>query len=66
MSYLVWEVWRSPTDEGGESSYLDGRVWWEEECDSTFVQASAFPVALLVVLLYKRSISRGSIGLGRT
>lgn len=29
-----------------------------------FVQASAFPLALLAVLLYKRSISRGSIGLG--
>lgn len=31
-----------------------------------FVQASAFPLALLVVLLYKRTISTGSMGLGPT
>lgn len=31
-----------------------------------FVQASAFPLALLAVLVYKRSISRGSVGLGPT
>lgn len=31
-----------------------------------FVQASAFPLALLAVFLYKRSISRESIGLGPT
>lgn len=67
MSYLVWEMWRSPTDEGGESSSSDARAWWEEECGATFVQAFAFPLALLVVLLYnRRSISRGSIGLGHT
>lgn len=42
MSYLVWEMWRSPADEGGESSSSDARAWWEEECGGTFVQASAF------------------------
>lgn len=64
MSYLVWEMWRSPTGEGGESGSSDVRAWWEEECGGLFVQASAFLLALLVVLLCRRSISRGSIHLG--
>lgn len=41
-------------------------AWWEDECGATFVQASAFPVAVLPVLLYGRSTSRGSVYLGHT
>lgn len=66
MSLLVREMWRSPTDEGGESGSLGARAWWEEEQGATFVQASALPVAMLLVLLYGRSTYRGSVYLGHT
>lgn len=64
MSYLVWEMWTSPTYEVGESKSPGASLWWQEEYGGLFVQASAFPLALPAVLLYKRSIFRGGVGLG--
>lgn len=64
MLYLVLEMWRSPTDEGGESSSKG--VVGRGVLGVRLFKPSAFSLALLTVLLYSRSICRGSIGLGCT
>lgn len=64
MSYLVWEMWASPTYEVGESSSPGTSFWWQEERWRYVCSSLCLPSALLAVLLYKRGMSRGSVGLG--